>query len=106
VEEPVVGRVLGERAEGTPSRGPETTVVHVVVVVGLAEKKTDNGGLGTALGISGVLEDGGFGQSILLEDVEALGVLVMEVLPPRWDYPGTSSGFDEVLHHLEGGGCV
>ena len=56
----MVGRVLGERAEGAPSRGPETTVVHVVVVFGLAEKETNNGGSGMALGISGVLEDEGF----------------------------------------------
>ena len=51
--------------------------VHVVIVVGLAEKETDNGGLGSALCISGVLEDGRFGQNILLEGVKALGVLVM-----------------------------
>ena len=73
----MVGRVLRERAEGAPSRGPESTVVHVVIVVGLAEKETDNGGLGSALCISGVLEDGRFGQNILLEGIKALGVLVM-----------------------------
>ena len=34
-------------------------MIHVVVVAGLTNKEADYGGLGPALGIGGVLEDGG-----------------------------------------------
>ena len=75
VEESVICRVLWEGAEGASLRGSESTVVHVVVVVGLTKEEPDYGGLGPVLGSGDVLEDGWFDQGVLLEGEEALGCL-------------------------------
>ena len=100
VKESVICRILWEGAEGACLRGSETTVVHVVVVVGLTKEEPDYGGLGLALGGGDVLEDGWFDQGVLLEGEEALRMFVMEIGPPRRNYPRAGSSFDEVFDHL------
>ena len=96
----MICRILWEGAEGACLRRSESTVVHVIVVVGLTKEEPDYGGLSTALGSGDVLEDGWFDQGVLLEGEEALGVFVVEIGPPRRNYPCAGSSFDEVFDHL------
>jgi hypothetical protein len=78
-------------------------VEHVVVVVGLAKKESEDGDSCSVFGRADMFEDGRRRAAVGLEGEEVLGSEGLVIGPPGGEDPSMGPGFDEVLGNLERG---